>query len=118
MEAGKTIIEVGLAARMKNPGFFVQKMYKNVHTRLEANNTAGFPKIKKIYGSVFSLSRIFLVKYFFGLKTTFAHFHVFSLVFTFIHTILKNLFRKVHKKVHTSIYQVNGFRKIINKPNF
>ena len=111
MEAGKTIIEVGLAARMKNPGFFVQKMYKNVHTRLEANKTEGFHKIKKIYGSVFSFSRIFLVKNFFGLKTTFEHFHAFSLIFTFIHTILKNLFRKVHKKVHTCYTAINLLSK-------
>ena len=113
MEAGKTIIEVGLAARMKNPGFFVQKMYKNVHTRLEAHNTAEFHKIKKIYVGDFPFSRIFLVKYFFGLKTTFAHFHVFSLTFTFIHTFLKILFRKVHKKVHTGENPLN--RQPLNK---
>lgn len=102
MEAGKTIIEVGLAARMKNPGFFVQKMYKNVHTRIGAHNTARFYENKKIYGSDFSFLWIFPVKYFFGQKTTFAHFRVLSLVFTFIYPVLKNLFRKVHKKVHTA----------------
>lgn len=118
MEAGKTIIEVGLAARMKNPGFFFRKMPKVVHTRLGTLDIALFEEIKQIYVSDFPFLWIFRVKYFFGLKTTFVHFHVFSLAFTFIYTVLENLSRKVHKKVHTAIYQVNGFRKIINKPNF
>ena len=101
MAAEKTIIELGLAARINNPGFFFRKMPKVVHTRLGTPDIALFDEIKQIYVCDFSFSRIFLEKYFIGLKITFARFHSFSLAFAFIHSVLKILFRKVHKKVHT-----------------
>ena len=47
MEAGKTIIEVGLAARMNNPGFFFRKMHKVVHTRPGTLDIALFDEIKQ-----------------------------------------------------------------------
>ena len=107
MAAEKTIIELGLAARINNPGFFFRKMPKVVHTRLGTLDIALFDEIKQIYVCDFSFSRIFLEKYFIGLKITFARFHPFSLAFAFIHSVLKILFRKVHKNVHTGENPIN-----------